>query len=76
MASDTKQLQAVLAAAERGDHGTAQDAIDFILDSPEPWSASEFLPRWREGNLDEWPEFYEFLAKRTPAPSMKQESER
>lgn len=57
-------LEAVMAAAARGDHGTAQDAIDFILDSPEPWAAGEFLPRWREGNLDDWPEFYAFLAKR------------
>lgn len=44
-----------------GDHGTAQDAIDFAVDI----LAGEhhtFLKCWREGNLTEWPEFYHWLA--------------
>lgn len=49
-----------------GDHGTAVDAINFAVDEvpfgecPEP---DTFLRAWREGDLEEWPEFYEWLAK-------------
>jgi hypothetical protein len=48
-----------------GDHGTAQDAIDFVLDSStefDPGEARLFMEAWREGNAaDEWPEFYTWL---------------
>lgn len=50
-----------------GDHGTANDAVEFILNSPQimaPDEGTEFLRAWREGDLDEWPEFYEWLAER------------
>lgn len=44
-----------------GDHGTALQAIDFATEyylCPEP---DAFLKSWKEGSLDEWPEFYEWL---------------
>lgn len=45
-----------------GDHGTPLQAINFILDhSGVPWEADTFLRSWREGDLDEWPDFYEWL---------------
>lgn len=53
-----------------GDHGTANDAIEFAMDvlpnltngCPE---ADTFLRAWREGDaFDEWPEFYEWLGNR------------
>lgn len=48
-----------------GDHGSAADAVDFLLDSHQaPGEETEFLKSWRQGSLDEWPEFYEWLAKR------------
>lgn len=47
-----------------GDHGTAADAIDFALDH-EGGDCDTFLRRWREGDAaSEWPDFYEWLAKR------------
>lgn len=47
-----------------GDHGTADQAIDWLLDHADPFDDnSEFLKCWREGNLDEWPEYYEWLNK-------------
>jgi hypothetical protein len=49
-----------------GDHGTAEQAIDFMLDVHEPDCGNqiEFLRNWREGNLSEWPEFYAWLSKK------------
>lgn len=45
-----------------GDHGTASDAISFLLDVQQaPGEETTFLRCWREGNLDEWPEYYEWL---------------
>lgn len=54
-------------ARASGDHGEAQDAIDFILDGSAeigPGEAELFLRGWRKGDLDEWPEFYAWLDKR------------
>ena len=46
----------------RSNHGTAQDAITFALDElDDTWDRLEFLRHWREGALDEWPEFYPWL---------------
>jgi 8-oxo-dGTP diphosphatase len=50
-----------------GDHGSAADAIDFALDTSDGLEADTFLRRWREGDLDEWPDFYEWLAERERA---------
>ena len=50
-----------------GDHGRHTDAIDFILQSPDlmaPGEETEFLKAWTHGDLDEWPEYYEWLARR------------
>lgn len=50
-----------------GDHGTAQDVVDFLLaqesDIP-PGEETAFLQGWRDGDLGEWPEFYDWLAHR------------
>jgi hypothetical protein len=43
-----------------GDHGTANQAIDFALS--EAHETYEFLKAWREGDLEEWPEFYVWLS--------------
>ena len=45
-----------------GDHGTAQQAINFALDEV-GWSidAITFLDDWRIGDLSEWSDFYEWL---------------
>lgn len=46
-----------------GDHGEAMDAIDWTLDHcPDGGvEAYTFLKCWREGNLDEWPDYYFWL---------------
>jgi len=46
-----------------GDHGTALDAIRFVLDKSDsdPVNQVDFLRAWCEGALDEWPEFYDWL---------------
>jgi len=44
-----------------GDHGTAMRAIEYALDVVEPDGTASFLEHWREGDLDEWPEFYAWL---------------
>jgi len=48
-----------------GDHGTAEQAIDFALaGNNEAWTQeTEFLRCWRTGDLDEWTEFYPWLAR-------------
>lgn len=45
-----------------GDHGTAMQAINFALDHLSI-ERDTFLKCWREGDLDEWPEFYVWLAR-------------
>lgn len=45
-----------------GDHGTAMDAINFALDTSNGLEADDFLRAWREGDLAEYPDFYEWLA--------------
>ena len=46
-----------------GDHGTAEQAIAFALDAhSDTLQTYEFLEAWRDGDLDEWPEFYPWLA--------------
>ncbi|MEQ1950962.1 hypothetical protein ABMA59_06045 [Mesorhizobium sp. CN2-181] len=45
-----------------GDHGTAIQAINYALDV-ERDDREAFLRCWREGDLEEWPEFYAWLAK-------------
>lgn len=44
-----------------GDHGTAMQAIEFALDKLQV-ERDTFLNSWREGDLDEWPEFYAWLS--------------
>lgn len=51
-----------------GDHGTANDALEFALDDPcgaiggDAYNLKGFLEDWREGAAyEEWPEFYEWL---------------
>lgn len=46
-----------------GDHGSPLDAIDFAMTS-KCEDSDTFLRAWYEGSLDEWPEFYEWLAER------------
>lgn len=51
----------------RINHGTAQDAIDYALDVISWGSESGqevFLRAWRDGDLAEWPDFYEWLDER------------
>jgi hypothetical protein len=42
-----------------GDHGTASQAIAFALNVGS--EAEDFLRAWRDGSLEEFPEFYEWL---------------
>jgi hypothetical protein len=46
-----------------GDHGTANDALDYALDVIEDWAEMvDFLFAWREGAAyEDWPEFYHWL---------------
>lgn len=47
-----------------GDHGTGTDAIEFALSSDSaPGEGEDFLRAWQYGDLDEWPEFYQWLEK-------------
>jgi hypothetical protein len=50
-------------ANARSDFGSAQQAIDWSIDhNPDGDLESEaFLRCWREGDLDEWPEFLAWL---------------
>lgn len=47
-------------------HGEATDAIDYALEGGnDAWTQeTEFLRCWREGNLDDWPDFYRWLKAR------------
>lgn len=50
-----------------GDHGTANDAIEFALEHTDGDLANmeAFLRDWREGAVfHEWPEFYSWLRRR------------
>lgn len=44
-----------------GDHGTALDAINWLLKQGYEEDAQVFLRCWYEGNLAEWPEYYAWL---------------
>lgn len=47
-----------------GDHGTAAQAIEWALDQNDDYAGVDcFLRAWREGDLGEWPEFYEWLTR-------------
>lgn len=51
---------------ESWDHGTHAQAIEFLLYHRQaPGEEYEFLKAWNEGDLDEWPEFYEWLDTQT-----------
>lgn len=52
-----------------GDHGTALDAINFALDTSQGLECEDFLRAWREGDLEEWPDFYEWFAAREAEPA-------
>jgi hypothetical protein len=47
----------------RVDHGTANDAIEYALaGNNAAWTQETvFLTAWQEGDLEQWPEFYEWL---------------
>lgn len=51
-----------------GDHGTALQAIQYATESYDAMSQErEFLKAWLEGDLDEWPKYYDWLkAKENP----------
>lgn len=48
-----------------GFHGGYSHAVDYALDADrhesDPANQLAFLQCWREGNLDEWPEYYDWL---------------
>lgn len=47
-----------------GDHGTAEQAIEFALNiHDDTLQTYEFLRGWHDGDLSEWPEYYEWLNK-------------
>jgi len=48
-----------------GDHGTAVQAIAYVLDTTQSaWTQeTTFLKCWTEGELKDWPEFYVWLAQ-------------
>jgi hypothetical protein len=47
-----------------GDHGTAVQALEYALHKLGPYDEIDtFLRCWREGDLDEWPEFYAWLGQ-------------
>lgn len=45
-----------------GDHGTGENAISYAL-LEEVYDTKTFLDAWAHGDLGEWPEYYEWLAK-------------
>ena len=54
-----------------GDHGTGEQAVDWVLnhaDIDTRCQPDQFLKGWREGDLLEYPEFYEWLAKQPTVP--------
>lgn len=44
-----------------GDYGTANQALNWALDRMPEDEVVVFLKDWREGVLDEYPEFLEFI---------------
>ena len=46
-----------------GDHGTALQAIEYALNEIGDCEGVDFLRAWREGDLGEWPEFYDWLKR-------------
>lgn len=42
------------------EHGTYEDAVTYVLDVCSE-DTDLFLRAWREGNLAEWPEYYQWL---------------
>ena len=54
-----------------GDHGTALQAIEFVLDLANhrivAGQEREFFNAWVQGDLDDWPEFYQWLEKQKNA---------
>jgi hypothetical protein len=46
-----------------GDHGTHNQALEYMLHVMEadPANQVEFIRAWSYGDLEEWPEFYEWL---------------
>lgn len=50
----------------KGDHGTHQDAVEYILDVQQaPGEETEFLQAWSDGTAyEEWPEFYDWLREK------------
>lgn len=46
-----------------GDHGTHIQALEYMLERMEadPANQVEFIRAWREGDLEEWPDFYAWL---------------
>lgn len=48
---------------------SAAKAIDFAMDKIEdPWERQDFLLSWREGDVHDWPAFFEFVGKDSGAP--------
>jgi hypothetical protein len=50
-------------AAMRVDHGTANQAIGWVIHVNRNGQEREFLECWQQGDLAEWPEFYRWLDK-------------
>lgn len=46
-----------------GDHGRAEDAINFAIDQLDA-EQDTFLRAWRSGDLSEFPDFYDWLRER------------
>lgn len=44
---------------------SAWKAIQFADDKLEPWEVAEFVHDFRRGNLAPWPEFQDYVARRT-----------
>lgn len=47
-----------------GDHGSYAHAVDYAIDVVGDSEGMVFLRAWREGALDEWPEFYAWIDRR------------
>jgi len=45
------------------DFGTANQAIEWLLDVNIDGQEREFLNAWAYGELDEWPEYLEWLGR-------------
>lgn len=48
-----------------GNHGKANDAIDWVLDRCPDGDPAAFLTAWRDGSAAKgWPDFYKWLNQR------------